>query len=137
MSKNLSGGEWLIKDSNYAETFTPEDFNEEQQMVMEMCQQFLDTEIYPVVEKIDKQEEGLMQSLMVKAGEQGLLSTAFPEQYGGLGKDFITATIVNEGLGGGNRFSVAIAAHTGIGNLPILYFGTEEQKQQSLSLIHI
>ena len=130
MSKNLSGGEWLIKDSNYAETFTPEDFNEEQQMVMEMCQQFLDTEIYPVVEKIDKQEEGLMQSLMVKAGEQGLLSTAFPEQYGGLGKDFITATIVNEGLGGGHSFSVAIAAHTGIGSLPILYFGTEEQKQQ-------
>ncbi len=122
------GGSFLIKESNALETFTPEDFNEEQLMVMEMCQQFLDAEIYPIVEQIDKQEEGLMQSLIVKAGEQGLLSTAFPEQYGGLGKDFITATIVNEGLGGGHSFSVAIAAHTGIGSLPILYFGTEEQK---------
>ncbi len=128
MSNSIQGGEFLIKESNALETFTPEDFNEEQQMVMEMCQQFLDAEIYPIVEQIDKQEEGLMQSLMVKAGEQGLLSTAFPEQYGGLGKDFITATIVNEGLGGGHSFSVAIAAHTGIGSLPILYFGTEEQK---------
>jgi alkylation response protein AidB-like acyl-CoA dehydrogenase len=130
MSNSIQGGEFLIKESNALETFIPEDFNEEQQMVMEMCQQFLDAEIYPIVEQIDKQEVGLMQSLMVKAGEQGLLSTAFPEQYGGLGKDFITATIVNEGLGGGHSFSVAIAAHTGIGSLPILYFGTEEQKQK-------
>ncbi|CAF5111531.1 unnamed protein product [Rotaria sp. Silwood1] len=71
-----------------------------------------------------------MQRLIDKAGEQGLLSTSLPESYGGLGKDFITATIVNEGLGAGHSFSVAIAAHTGIGTLPILYFGTEEQKQK-------
>lgn len=130
MSTVIKGGEWLIKESNPLEIFTPEDFNEEQQMVMDMCHQFLDADVYPIIEKIDKQEDGLMQSLMVKAGEQGLLSTSFPEAYGGLGKDFITATIVNEGLGGGHSFSVAIAAHTGIGSLPILYFGTEEQKQK-------
>ncbi len=129
-SKALLGGEWLIKESNPFETFIPEDFNEEQRMVMDMCTQFLDAEVLPIVERIDKLEPGLMPSLLEKAGEQGLLSTSFPEQYGGLGKDFITSTIVNEGLGGGHSFSVAVAAHTGIGSLPILYFGTEEQKQK-------
>lgn len=126
----LKGGEWLIKESNPFNTFTPEDFNEEQRMVMDMCQQFLQTEVLPIVERIDKLEPGLMPSLLEKAGEQGLLSTSFPEEYGGLNKDFITSTIVNEGLGGGHSFSVAIAAHTGIGTLPILYFGTEAQKQK-------
>jgi len=97
---------------------------------MDMCHQFLDAEILPIVDRIDKMEPGLVASLMQKAGEQGLLSTSFPEEYGGLGKDFITSTIVNEGMGGGYSFSVAVAAHTGIGSLPILYFGTEEQKQK-------
>ena len=126
----LKGGEWLIKESNAFETYTPEDFNEEQLMVKEMCLQFLATEVIPIVDRIDKMEEGLMPSLMVKAGEQGLLGTSVPEYLGGLGKDFITSTLVNEGLGGGFSFSVAIAAHTGIGTLPILYFGTEAQKQK-------
>ncbi len=126
----LQGGEWLIKESNAFETFIPEDFNEEQTMVMDMCDQFLETEILPAIDRIDKMEPGLMPILLEKAGEQGLLSTSFPEQYGGLGKDFITSSIVNEGLGGGYSFSVAVAAHTGIGSLPILYFGTEAQKQQ-------
>ncbi len=126
----LKGGEWLIKESNPFETYTPEDFNEEQRMVKEMCLQFIDTEILPIVERIDKLEPGLMPSLMVKAGEQGLLGASIPEDLGGLGKDFITSTLVNEGLGGGFSFSVAIAAHTGIGTLPILYFGTEEQKKK-------
>ncbi|HEY1017809.1 MAG TPA: acyl-CoA dehydrogenase family protein [Sediminibacterium sp.] len=126
----LKGGEWLIKESVAADTFIPEDLNEEQKMVMDMCAQFLDTEILPVIDRIDKLEPGLMPSLLEKAGEQGLLSTSFPEQYGGLGKDFITSTLVNEGLGGGYSFSVAVAAHTGIGSLPILYFGTEAQKQK-------
>ncbi len=126
----LKGGEWLIKESNPIETYTPEDFNEEQVMVKEMCLQFLHSEVLPIVDLIDKLEPGLMPSLMVKAGEQGLLGTSVPEDLGGLGKDFITSTLVNEGLGGGYSFSVAIAAHTGIGTLPILYFGTEAQKQK-------
>ena len=127
---SLKGGEWLIKESNVFETFTPEDFNEEQQMVKEMCLQFLTSEVHPIVDRIDKLEPGLMPSLMVKAGEQGLLGASIPEEFGGLGKDFITSTLVNEGLGGGYSFSVAVAAHTGIGTLPILYFGTEEQKKK-------
>ncbi len=126
----LKGGEWLIKQATPEETFIAEEFNEEQHMIKEMCAQFLDTEIIPIIERIDKLEPGLMQSLVSKAGEQGLLATSFPEAYGGLDKDFITSTIVNEALGGGHSFSVAIAAHTGIGTLPILYFGTEEQKQK-------
>jgi alkylation response protein AidB-like acyl-CoA dehydrogenase len=128
IATTVKGGEWLIKTSSPQDIFTPENFNEEQVMVKEMCATFLDTEVLPVVARLDKMEEGLMPSLMDKAGEQGLLGTSAPEEYGGLGKDFITATLVNEGLGGGYSFSVAIAAHTGIGTLPILYFGTPEQK---------
>ncbi len=124
----LKGGEWLIKASTAGETFTPEQFNEEQVMVKDMCSTFLETEVLPVVARLDKMEAGLMPSLMDKAGELGLLGTSAPEELGGLGKDFITSTLVNEALGGGYSFSVAIAAHTGIGTLPILYFGTTEQK---------
>lgn len=130
MNSPIKGAEWLIKTSLPADTFIPEDFNEEQLMVKEMCAAFLDTEVLPVIDRIDKMEQGLMPSLVVKAGEQGLLSASIPEALGGLGKDFITSTLVNEGLGGGFSFSVAVAAHTGIGTLPILYFGTDAQKQK-------
>lgn len=126
----LKGGEWLVKESSPFETYTAESFTEEQRMIRDMCDQFLDAEVYPILDRIDNLEPGLMKSLLAKAGQQGLLSVAFPEEYGGLGKDFITATIVNEYLGAGHSFSVAIAAHTGIGTLPILYFGTPEQKQK-------
>jgi alkylation response protein AidB-like acyl-CoA dehydrogenase len=126
----LKGGEWLKRESSAFDTFIPEDYNEEQQMVKDMCASFLDSEILPVLDRIDKLEPGLMPSLVAKAGEQGLLGASIPEQYGGLGKDFITSTLVNEALGGGFSFSVAVSAHTGIGTLPILYFGTEAQKQK-------
>lgn len=126
----LKGAEWLIKESSPFDTFIPEDLNEEQQMVKDMCSAFLEAEVLPVLDRIDKLEPGLMPSLLVKAGEQGLLGAAVPEDLGGLGKDFITSTLVNEGLGGGFSFSVAVSAHTGIGTLPILYFGTPEQKKK-------
>lgn len=132
-SQALKGGEWLIRESSPFDTFISEDYNEEQQMVKDMCSAFLDSEVLPILDRIDKMEPGLMPSLVMKAGEQGLLGTSIPEQYGGLGKDFITSTLVNEALGGGFSFSVAIAAHTGIGTLPILYFGTEAQKQKYVS----
>lgn len=126
--KSLKGAEWLIHESNPTDIFIPEDFSEEQAMIMDMCQQYLDTEVMPVVDRMDKMEPGLMPSLMDKAGELGLLGVSIPEAYGGLGKPFIESMIVAEGLGGGYSFSVAMAAHTGIGTLPILYFGNEEQK---------
>ena len=128
--KVLKGGEWLVKESSAFETFIPEEFNEEQLMIRDMCNQFLTAEVYPNLDRIDNLEPGLMKSLMTKAGGQGLLSTSFPEEYGGLGKDFVTSTIINEYLGAGHSFSVAIAAHTGIGTLPILYFGTPAQKEK-------
>jgi len=126
----LKGGEWLVKETNPVDMFIPENFSEEQTMVMEMCHQFLDAEVLPVIERMDKLEPGLMPSLMEKAGHQGLLGVSIPEEYGGLGKPFIDSMIVAEGLGGGFSFSVAMAAHTGIGTLPILYFGTPEQKSK-------
>ena len=128
--EQIKGGEWLIRESATADTFIPEDFNEEQRMVKEMCASFLDNEVLPLMDRIDKMEPGLMPSLLVNAGEQGLRGASIPENLGGLGKDFITSTLVNEGLGGGASFAVALAAHTGIGTLPILYFGTEEQKEK-------
>ncbi|CAN5799267.1 acyl-CoA dehydrogenase family protein [soil metagenome] len=126
----LKGGEWLVKETNPSDIFIPEDFSEEQQMVLEMCRQFLEVEIIPIVNRIDTLEPGLMPALMEKAGEQGLLGVSIPEEYGGLGKPFLDSMIVAEGLGAGFSFTVAIAAHTGIGTLPILYFGTPEQKSK-------
>ena len=128
MAATIQGGEWIIKEVKSEDFFIPEEFNEEQLMVRDMCTQFLETEVLPVVERMDKLEPGLMPGLLEKAGEQGLLGVSVPEQYGGMGKDFITSTIVAEYLGGGYSFSVANAAHTGIGTLPILYFGTEAQR---------
>src|SRR4028118_875780 len=126
----LHGGEWLIKESDPSLNFIPEDFSEEQRMIRDMCNQYLKSEVLPHLERIDSLEPGLMRSLVQRAGEQGLLAVSFPEEYGGLGKDFVTSTIINDYLGAGHSFSVAISAHTGIGTLPILYFGNEEQKQK-------
>ena len=126
----IQGGGFLIQPSSPENTFTPEDFNEEQRMIMDMCSEFLEKDVLPFLVEIDQQKPGLMPGLLDKAGELGLLGAAFPEQYGGLGKDFVTATLVNESLGGGHSFAVAMAAHNGIGSLPILYFGTDEQKQK-------
>ncbi len=126
----LQGGAFLIQPATADGTFTPEDFNEEQKMIAQTCAEFLDKEVIPHILEIDQQKEGLMPSLLDKAGALGLLGAALPEQYGGLGEDFVTATLINESLGGGHSFAVAMAAHTGIGTLPILYFGTEEQKQK-------
>lgn len=127
---SIQGGGFLITNSTPEQTFIPEDLNEEQRMIAQMCDEFLDKEVLPHIVQIDTQQEGLMQSLLDKAGGLGLLGAAFPEQYGGLGEDFITSTLINEHLGGGHSFAVAMAAHNGIGSLPILYFGTEEQKQK-------
>ena len=124
----MQGGGFLVAASETAHTYTPEDLNEEQRLIEQTCFDFLDKEVIPKLIEIDSQQEGLMPSLLDKAGELGLLGAAFPEKYGGLGEDFVTATLINESLGAGHSFSVAMAAHNGIGSLPILYFGTEEQK---------
>ncbi|MBK9421259.1 MAG: acyl-CoA dehydrogenase family protein [Flavobacteriales bacterium] len=126
--KALQGGEFLIRESDPQDIFIPEEFNEEQRMIAQTCVEFLQQDVWPNVERIDHQEEGLMQSLLVKAGELGLLGISVPENLGGFGKDFITTMLVTEMTGAGYSFSVAIAAHTGIGTLPTLYYGTDAQR---------
>ncbi len=132
---SVVGGSFLVQAINPTAIFIPEDFSEEQQMIIQMCNEFLDKEVLPHLSDIDLQKDNIMPQLLNKAGELGLLGAAFPEQYGGLGKDFVTATLVNECLGGGHSFAVAMAAHNGIGSLPILYFGTEAQKSKYIPLL--
>ena len=129
-SKSIKGGEFLIKETLFKDVFIPEEFNEEQHMMASMAKEFLDTEVTPNLNRIDAQEEGLMFSIMNKAGELGLLGTGVPEEYGGFGKDLMTNMLITEHLGAGHSVSVALAAHTGIGTLPILYYGTEAQKKK-------
>ena len=124
----MKGAGWMIEAAAPSNTFIPEDFNEEQKMMFDMCHQFINTEVTPLLDRIDKLEPGLMPLLMEKSGELGLMGVSIPEQYEGLGKEFTSAIIVAEALGAGHSFSVAISAHTCIGTLPILYFGTEAQK---------
>ncbi len=126
----LKGGEFIIKSTAAENVFIPEEFSEEQRMMADTAQQFLEAEVWPVLDRLDALEPGLMQSLLDKAGELGLLSISIPEQYGGLGKDFLTGMKITEVLGAGHSFSVAMAAHTGIGTLPILYFGNDQQKEK-------
>ncbi len=130
----LKGGEFLIKDSNPESVFIPEDRTEEQKMMAEMVEEFLEKEILPNLDAIDKQssDHSLTIQLLNKAGELGLLGTAIPEEYGGLGEDFNTNTILAMAMGPSHSFGVSFAAHTGIGTLPILYYGTEEQKKKYL-----
>lgn len=126
------GGEFLISESQADDTFIPEQFSEEHLMMAGMATDFLDAEVFPILDRIDAQEEGLMESIMDKAGELGLLGISVPEEFGGFGKDFITGMLMTEKLGAGHSFAVAMAAHTGIGTLPILYFGTTAQKEKYL-----
>lgn len=97
-------------------------------MIAQTAVDFLAQEVWPHLDRIDQQEEGLMPKLLEKAGELGLLGISVPEDYGGFGKDFVTGMLVTEKTGAGHSYSVAMAAHTGIGTLPILYYGNAEQK---------
>lgn len=128
----LKGGEFLIKESRPEDVFIPEEFNEEQLMIKQTTLDFVEQEIAPNRLRIEKQEPGLTVSLMKKAGELGLLGPHMPAEYGGMELDTNTNTLISEILGPAGSFSTSIAAHTGIGMLPILYFGTEEQKQRYL-----
>ena len=126
----IKGGEFLIRKTSPSEIFIPEEWNEEQLMIAQMCDDFITQEIQPNLDRIDKMEEGLMPSLMEKAGELGMLGMTVPEEFGGMGVDFKTSLLATEHLGKGYSFSVAYGAHTGIGTLPLLYYGNEEQKSK-------
>ncbi len=128
--KSTKGGEFIITDTDFQDVFIPEEFDEEQLMIQKTCEDFLAAEVFPNLDRIDKQEEGLMESLMDKAGELGLLAVSIPEEYGGFGKNFNTSMLVTDAIGAGHSFAVALSAHTGIGTLPILYYGNKEQKDK-------
>ena len=130
MSNTIKGGEFLIKTTDANSVFIPEQFNEEQRMIEQMATDFLKQEIWPNLDRIDSQEPGLTESLLDKAAELGLLGMSIPEQYGGFEKDFVTGMLTTEVLGAAHSFAVSISAHTGIGTLPTLYYGNEEQKKK-------
>ncbi|WP_448139347.1 acyl-CoA dehydrogenase family protein [Sphingobacterium siyangense] len=127
-NKAIKGGEFVIRETPYTAVFIPEEFDEEAKMIRQTCLDFLDTEVLNKLDRIDAQEEGLMPSLMDKAGELGMLGVSIPEEYGGFGKNFNTSMLVADAVGGGFSFAVALSAHTGIGTLPILYYGNDAQK---------
>ncbi len=129
--KAIKGGEFLIRETQAQEVFIPEDFNEEQRMIAQTCKDFLKQEIHPRLDEIDSMKNPeLMPQLLDKAGELGLLGTSVPQELGGFGMDFNTTMLVAEVLGAGHSFAVAISAHTGIGTLPILYYGNDAQKKK-------
>jgi alkylation response protein AidB-like acyl-CoA dehydrogenase len=128
--KAIVGGEFLIRDVSCDEIFTPEDYTEEQKMIAGMCLDFIKQEVVPNLDRIDAMEEGLMPSLIDKAGELGMVGMSVPDTYGGMGVDFPTSILATEYTGRGHSFSVAYGAHTGIGTLPTLYYGNEAQKQK-------
>jgi alkylation response protein AidB-like acyl-CoA dehydrogenase len=133
--KTIKGGEFLIRSTKPSEIFTPEEWTEEHLMIAQMCDDFINQEVYPVIDRIDAMESGLMVSLLDKAGELGMLGMSVPEELGGMGVDFKTSLLATEHLGKGHSFSVAYGAHTGIGSLPLLYYGTEAQKAKYIPLL--
>jgi alkylation response protein AidB-like acyl-CoA dehydrogenase len=132
-NKKLIGGAFIVSPTHSSQVFIPEDFNEEQSMIASTCKEFLDKEVLNRLDEIDSQKDPkLMPGLMDKAGELGLLGTSVPAEYGGFGMDFNTSMLVAEVIGGGHSFAVALSAHTGIGTLPIVYYGNSDQKAKYL-----
>jgi len=132
-NKKLIGGAFIVSPTHSSQVFIPEDFNEEQSMIASTCKEFLDKEVLNRLDEIDSQKDPkLMPGLMDKAGELGLLGTSVPADYGGFGMDFNTSMLVAEVIGGGHSFAVALSAHTGIGTLPIVYYGNSDQKAKYL-----
>lgn len=133
VADSLNGGEFLIKDISAQEVFIPEQFTEEQRMMAQACQDFIDTEITPNIEEIDSMKNpDLVPSIFKKAGELGLLGISVPEEYGGMGMSFNSSMLIADIIGAAGSFSTTYGAHTGIGTLPILYYGDEAQKSKYL-----
>ncbi len=128
--KLLKSGEFLVEEIEAKDIFIPEEFGEEPRMIAQTCQDFLETEVYPNREAVEKQDRELMKSILKKSGELGLMGISIPEEYGGFGQDFVTQMLAAETIGAGYSFSVAFMAHCGIGTLPIMYYGNEEQRQK-------
>lgn len=129
-SKALKSGEFLVRSINPADVFIPEQFDEEQHMIAQTCQDFLEAEVYPNTENLEKGDRELMKNILKKSGELGLMGIAIPEEFGGFGQSFVTQMLAAQTTGAGYSFSVAYMAHCGIGTMPIMYFGNEDQRKR-------
>ncbi len=130
---NLKSGEFLVKDVEAKNIFIPEEFNEEQKMIAQSCRDFMEAEVLPKLDEIDKGDRQLMKDILKKSGELGLLGITIPEEYNGFGQSFLTQMLVAEVIGAGYSFSVAFMCHCGIGTMPIMYYGSEEQRKKYVS----
>jgi alkylation response protein AidB-like acyl-CoA dehydrogenase len=129
-SNTLKSGEFLIREIEAKGIFIPEEFDEEQKMVAQTCNDFLQAEVYPNLEQVEKSDRELMKNILKKSGELGLLGISIPEEYGGFGQSFVTQMLVAETIGAGYSFSVSFMAHCGIGTLPIMYYGNQDQRER-------
>ncbi|MFC2101361.1 acyl-CoA dehydrogenase family protein [Bacteroidota bacterium] len=128
--KVLKSGEFLVEEVDANDIFIPEEYNEEQQMIAETIKDFLAAELYPNLDQLDSPDIQLMKTILKKSGDLGLMGISLPEEYNGFGQDFITQMLAAETIGAGYSFSVAFMAHCGIGTLPIMYYGNEDQRQR-------
>lgn len=132
-TKTLDGGEFLVKDITAQEIFSIEELSEEQKMLRDSAKEFIDKEVVPNKERFEKKDYAYTEEVMRKIGEMGFLGIAVPEAYGGLGMGFVATMLACDYLSGSTgSLATAYGAHTGIGTLPILLYGTEEQKQKYL-----
>ncbi|HOW40553.1 MAG TPA: acyl-CoA dehydrogenase family protein [Bacteroidales bacterium] len=129
-SKLLKSGEFLVSEISADNVFIPEEFNEEQKMIAQTCKDFLDAEVYPNLDQVEKSDRELMKSILKKSGELGLMGISIPEEFGGFGQSFVTQMLAAETTGAGYSFSVAYMAHCGIGTLPIMYYGNKDQRER-------
>lgn len=131
----IKGGSFLIEDADLSRVFTPEDFTEEHKMIAKTTEDYVNTEVMPLVEKLENHEFEHSVKLLKKAGELGLLGADVPEQYDGLGLDKIASALIAEKMSKAGGFSITHGAHVGIGSLPIVLFGNEEQKKKYLPVL--
>src|SRR5215813_2350584 len=131
-STRISGGSFLLDDRRPDEVFTPEDFSEQHQLIGQSAEEFATNEIVPNIEKIEHKDFSVTRELLKKAGDLGLSGVEIPEAYGGLEMDKVTAAVIADHIAKYAGFATTWGGHSGIGTLPIVYFGTEEQKQKYL-----
>src|SRR6266853_2253151 len=131
----IAGGSFLLESRRPDEVFTPEDFTEQQQLIGQTAEEFTVNEILPNVEKMEHKDFSISRGLLKKAGELGLSGVEIPEAYGGLEMDKVTAAVIADHIAKYAGFATTWGGHTGIGTLPIVYFGTDEQKKKYLPLL--
>src|SRR3989442_10935694 len=131
----VKGGSFVIKERTTAEIFTPEDFNEEHRMIAETTRQFMDAEVVPRIDELENKDWKLARELVKKGAELGLVGANIPEEYDGLGLDQTSGALIAENLGRSASFATTLGAQSGIGLMPIVYFGTEAAKQKYLPKI--